>query len=109
MNRASFSASPRCPRHTLPFTVSFLDSSEAFGSGEHTDPKLLRKLRQQQLQQKFRKEMEARKLQQEQGQTKSEDTELPIGRGGSGGSASATFCELLLLFLITLRRLKVVN
>lgn len=85
-------------------------SRDAVGPGEHTDPKQLRKLRQQQLQQKFRKEMEARKLQQEQGQTKSEDTELALGRGDSGGNVSSTFCELLLLFLITLRRrLKVVN
>ncbi|XP_070828630.1 DNA repair protein RAD52 homolog [Chaetodon trifascialis] len=51
----------------------------------HTDPKQLRKLRQQQLQQKFRKEMEAKRLQQKQHQTKSEDTEVTIGRGSSGG------------------------
>lgn len=34
-------------------------------SEQHLDPKQLRKLRQQQLQQKFRQEMEAKKLQQE--------------------------------------------
>ncbi|XP_036961783.1 DNA repair protein RAD52 homolog [Acanthopagrus latus] len=55
------------------------------GSEAHTDPKQLRKLRQQQLQQKFRKEMEAKRQQQYQDQTKSEDTEVPIGRGSSGG------------------------
>ncbi|KAK2842141.1 hypothetical protein Q5P01_012341 [Channa striata] len=44
-----------------------------------TDPKQLRKLRQQQLQQKFRREMEAKKLQQKQDQTKSEGTEVAIG------------------------------
>lgn len=64
-------------------------SGDAVGSGEHADPKQLRKLRQQQLQQKFRKEMEARKLQQEQVRTKSEDTELAIGQGGSGGHQGA--------------------
>uniref|UniRef100_A0AAQ6ITP4 DNA repair protein RAD52 homolog n=1 Tax=Anabas testudineus TaxID=64144 RepID=A0AAQ6ITP4_ANATE len=51
----------------------------------HTDPKQLRKLRQQQLQQKFRREMEAKKLQQKQDQTKSEDTDVTIGQGSSGG------------------------
>ncbi|XP_026166786.1 DNA repair protein RAD52 homolog isoform X2 [Mastacembelus armatus] len=55
------------------------------GSELHTDPKQLRKLRQQQLQQKFRREMEAKKLQQKQDQAKSEDTEVTIGRGSSGG------------------------
>ncbi|KAF6735612.1 DNA repair protein RAD52-like [Oryzias melastigma] len=39
-------------------------NSRSVGSEAHTDPKHLRKLRQQQLQQKFRKEMEAKKLQQ---------------------------------------------
>lgn len=38
-------------------------------SDAHTDPKQLRKLKQQQLQQKFRQEMEAKKLLQGQGQT----------------------------------------
>ncbi|XP_070762897.1 DNA repair protein RAD52 homolog [Enoplosus armatus] len=48
-----------------------------------SDPKQLRKLRQQQLQQKFRKEMEAKRLQQNQDQAKSEDTEVAIGQGSS--------------------------
>ncbi|KAG7217376.1 hypothetical protein INR49_021543 [Caranx melampygus] len=60
------------------------DSLDA-GSEQHTDPKQLRKLRQQQLQQKFRREMEAKKLQQKQDQAKSEDTEVAVGRGPSGG------------------------
>uniref|UniRef100_A0A3Q0R5Z0 DNA repair protein RAD52 homolog n=1 Tax=Amphilophus citrinellus TaxID=61819 RepID=A0A3Q0R5Z0_AMPCI len=50
-----------------------------------TDPKQLRKLRQQQLQQKFRREMEAKKLQQKQDQAKSEEAEVTIGRRSSGG------------------------
>ncbi|XP_041795138.1 DNA repair protein RAD52 homolog [Chelmon rostratus] len=58
-------------------------------SETHTDPKQLRKLRQQQLQQQFRKEMEAKRLQQEQHQAKSEDTEVAIGRGSSGGHEGA--------------------
>ncbi|XP_056907655.1 DNA repair protein RAD52 homolog [Takifugu flavidus] len=65
------------------------DSSAAAGSGEHTDPKQLRKLRQQQLQQKFRKEMEARKLQQEQDRPKSQYTELSIVPGADGGHRGA--------------------
>ncbi|XP_023284067.1 DNA repair protein RAD52 homolog isoform X2 [Seriola lalandi dorsalis] len=62
-----------------------MDSGDIVGSELHTDPKQLRKLRQQQLQQKFRKEMEAKKLQQKQDQAKSEDTEVAIGQGSSGG------------------------
>ncbi|XP_022610438.1 DNA repair protein RAD52 homolog isoform X2 [Seriola dumerili] len=62
-----------------------MDSLDIVGSELHTDPKQLRKLRQQQLQQKFRKEMEAKKLQQKQDQAKSEDTEVAIGQGSSGG------------------------
>lgn len=51
--------------------------------------------------------MEARKLQQEQGQTESENTGLAVGRGGN---VSSTFAQLLLLFVVTLRRrLKVVS
>lgn len=50
-----------------------------------TDPKQLRKLRQQQLQQKFRREMEAKRLEQKQDQAKSEEAEVTIGRGSSGG------------------------
>uniref|UniRef100_A0A3B5BBB8 DNA repair protein RAD52 homolog n=1 Tax=Stegastes partitus TaxID=144197 RepID=A0A3B5BBB8_9TELE len=62
---------------------SAVDSMDAFGSEAHTDPKQLRKLRQQQLQQKFRREMEAKKLQQKQDETKSEEAEVPIGRGSN--------------------------
>ncbi|XP_068579389.1 DNA repair protein RAD52 homolog isoform X2 [Cebidichthys violaceus] len=62
-----------------------MDSANVGGSLEHTDPKQLRKLRQQQLQQKFRREMETRKLQQKPDQAKSEDTEVPIGRVSGGG------------------------
>lgn len=85
------SRSHAVPRYILSSELSFLDASSAVGSEEHTDPKRLRKLRQQQLQQKFRKEMEARKLQQEQGQTK----ELAIGRGGSGGNVRSSFSEVI--------------
>ncbi|XP_022057453.1 DNA repair protein RAD52 homolog isoform X1 [Acanthochromis polyacanthus] len=56
-------------------------------SEAHTDPKQLRKLRQQQLQQKFRREMEAKKLQQKQDKAKSEESEIPIGQASSGGSS----------------------
>ncbi|XP_073328537.1 DNA repair protein RAD52 homolog [Pagrus major] len=62
-----------------------MDAVDVDGSEAHTDPKQLRKLRQQQLQQKFRKEMEAKRQQQYQDQTKSEDTEVTIGRRSSGG------------------------
>ncbi|XP_006789562.1 DNA repair protein RAD52 homolog isoform X3 [Neolamprologus brichardi] len=53
------------------------------GSETHTDPKQLRKLRQQQLQQKFRREMEAKKLQQKQNRAKPEEEEVTIGQGSS--------------------------
>lgn len=62
-----------------------MDSVDVVGSEEHTDPKQLRKLRQQQLQQKFRKEMEAKMLQQKHNQTKTENTEVTIERESSGG------------------------
>ncbi|KAM9352683.1 DNA repair protein RAD52 homolog [Symphorus nematophorus] len=61
------------------------DSADVVGSETHTDPKQLRKLRQQQLQQKFRREMEAKMLQQKQEQnTKTEESEVAIGRSSSG-------------------------
>ncbi|XP_031173821.1 DNA repair protein RAD52 homolog isoform X1 [Sander lucioperca] len=66
-----------------------MDSMDVGGSAAHTDPKQLRKLRQQQLQQKFRREMEAKKLQQRPDQAKSEDTEVAIRRGSSGGHEDA--------------------
>ncbi|XP_074534368.1 DNA repair protein RAD52 homolog [Halichoeres trimaculatus] len=59
------------------------DSVDVEGSASHSDPKQLRKLRQQQLQQKFRREMEAKRMQQKQDQTKSETTEVPIRSGSS--------------------------
>ncbi|XP_068459514.1 DNA repair protein RAD52 homolog [Clinocottus analis] len=59
---------------------------DSVNDGEsHTDPKQLRKLRQQQLQQKFRREMETRMLQQKPDQTKSEDTEVTTEQVSSGG------------------------
>ncbi|XP_027128820.1 DNA repair protein RAD52 homolog [Larimichthys crocea] len=67
-----------------------MDSVDVVGSEEHTDPKQLRKLRQQQLQQKFRKEMEAKMLQQKHNQTKTEDKEVTIGRESSGGHEGAS-------------------
>lgn len=79
VNSALLTHRPSPPLTNSPHTGS------GDASGEHTDPKHLRKLRQQQLQQKFRKEMEARKLQQERGRTESEDPELAGGRGGGGG------------------------
>lgn len=69
----------------LPLLRPVMDSEDAVGSEAHTDPKQLRKLRQQQLQQKFRREMEAKRLQQKPDQTKSEDTEVAIEQGSSGG------------------------
>ncbi|XP_034541695.1 DNA repair protein RAD52 homolog [Notolabrus celidotus] len=59
------------------------DSVDVEGSAGHSDPKQLRKLRQQQLQQKFRREMEAKRMQQNQDQTKSESTEVAIEPGSS--------------------------
>ncbi|KAI3371431.1 hypothetical protein L3Q82_024018 [Scortum barcoo] len=70
-----------------------VDSAEPVTSEAHTDPKQLRKLRQQQLQQKFRREMEAKKLQQKPDQPKSEDTEVAIGRGSSGGHEGVSVCS----------------
>ncbi|XP_047189470.1 DNA repair protein RAD52 homolog isoform X1 [Scophthalmus maximus] len=62
-----------------------MDSADVVGSETHSDPKQLRKLRQQQLQQKFRQEMEAKMLQQKQEQAKSEVAEVTTGQGSSGG------------------------
>ncbi|XP_045892790.1 DNA repair protein RAD52 homolog [Micropterus dolomieu] len=62
-----------------------MDSVDVVGSEAHSDPKQLRKLRQQQLQQKFRREMEAKRQQQHQDPAKSEGTDVTIGRGSSGG------------------------
>ncbi|XP_075998631.1 DNA repair protein RAD52 homolog isoform X2 [Genypterus blacodes] len=52
---------------------------------EHSDPRQLRKLRQQQLQQKFREEMEAKNLQRKVDQVKSEDAEVSVGKASNGG------------------------
>lgn len=77
-----------------PHVISFLrflsirpavDSVDVVESETHSDPKQLRKLRQQQLQQKFRREMEAKKLQQKQHRAKSEEAEVAVGQGSSGG------------------------
>ncbi|XP_061578067.1 DNA repair protein RAD52 homolog [Cololabis saira] len=62
-----------------------MDSVDMGGSEGHTDPKQLRKLRQQQLQQKFRMEMEAKKLQQNLDPVKPEQAEVAIGRKSTGG------------------------
>uniref|UniRef100_A0A3Q2FLX6 DNA repair protein RAD52 homolog n=1 Tax=Cyprinodon variegatus TaxID=28743 RepID=A0A3Q2FLX6_CYPVA len=48
-------------------------STEDAAPDPNTDPKHLRKLRQQQLQEKFRREMEAKRLQQQQEESKSEE------------------------------------
>ncbi|XP_060891123.1 DNA repair protein RAD52 homolog [Labrus mixtus] len=65
------------------------ESEEVVESAGHSDPKQLRKLRQQQLQQKFRREMEAKGMQQNPDKTKSEDIEVAIGTGSSGGHEGA--------------------
>lgn len=59
-------------------------------SASNTDPKLLRKLRQQQLQQKFRREMEAKKLLHKLEQAKPEEVEVAVGRRSTGGRLQAT-------------------
>lgn len=69
---------------------SVTDSVDVVGSEMHTDPKQLRKLRQQQLQLKFRREMEAKKWQQKQDQAKSEETEVSIGRRSTEGHDSVS-------------------
>ncbi|XP_075870891.1 DNA repair protein RAD52 homolog isoform X2 [Nelusetta ayraudi] len=61
------------------------DTGGLSGSEAHSDPKQQRKLRQQQLQQKFWKEMEAKQQPQEQDPVKSENAEVTIGRRSSGG------------------------
>ncbi|XP_015259327.1 PREDICTED: DNA repair protein RAD52 homolog [Cyprinodon variegatus] len=60
-------------------------STEDAAPDPNTDPKHLRKLRQQQLQEKFRREMEAKRLQQQQEESKSEEVEVAIGRRSSAG------------------------
>ncbi|KAM7414386.1 hypothetical protein PAMA_019280 [Pampus argenteus] len=62
-----------------------MNSVDTVESESHSDPKQLRKLRQQQLQQKFRREMEVKKLQEKKDRAKSEDAEVAIGQGSSGG------------------------
>ncbi|XP_034442887.1 DNA repair protein RAD52 homolog [Hippoglossus hippoglossus] len=66
-----------------------MDPLDAEESEVHTDPKQLRKLRQQQLQQKFRKEMEEKMQHQKPDQAKSEEAEVPIGRGSGGDDPDA--------------------
>ncbi|XP_013867743.1 DNA repair protein RAD52 homolog isoform X3 [Austrofundulus limnaeus] len=63
--------------------------SENAGASEvQTDPKQLRKIRQQQLQQKFRKEMEAKRLQLQPDRVKSEEEEeVTVGRRSTSGEA----------------------
>ncbi|XP_010888657.1 DNA repair protein RAD52 homolog isoform X2 [Esox lucius] len=66
---------------------SVSDAEDLSVSDTHTDPKQLRKLKQQQLQQKFRQEMEAKKLQQEKGnplpQFKAAGPDIEQGPGGA--------------------------
>ncbi|KAM6960570.1 DNA repair protein RAD52 homolog, partial [Aplochiton taeniatus] len=72
-----------------PNTGHGADSGDLCQSEAQSDPKQLRKLKQQQLQQKFREEMEAKRLQQRPGQPlrqlKTEDTES-AGQPAAGGS-----------------------
>lgn len=72
-----------------PNTGYGVDSGDVCLSEAQSDPKQLRKLKQQQLQQKFREEMEAKRLQQGQGQPllqlKTEDIES-VGQPAAGGS-----------------------
>ncbi|XP_023204810.1 DNA repair protein RAD52 homolog isoform X2 [Xiphophorus maculatus] len=65
------------------------DAADVVISAPNTDPKHLRKLRQQQLQQKFRREMEAKKLQQKLQQAKTEEAEVAMGRRSTGGRVPA--------------------
>ncbi|CAB1313702.1 unnamed protein product [Coregonus sp. 'balchen'] len=71
-NSASGPVAPSAPSDSenkrCSLVVSLSDAEDLSLSDAHTDPKQLRKLKQQQLQQKFRQEMEARKLLQGQGQ-----------------------------------------
>ncbi|XP_017261356.1 DNA repair protein RAD52 homolog [Kryptolebias marmoratus] len=65
---------------------SAVEPADPVASEAHTDPKQLRKMRQQQLQEKFRREMEARKLQQNQEQVASEGrSEVTAGRRSTRG------------------------
>ncbi|KAJ8386929.1 hypothetical protein AAFF_G00165260 [Aldrovandia affinis] len=67
-------------RRDSAFGGSAADMGDISGySDTHTDPKQLRKLKQQQLQQKFRLEMEAKKMQSGQPQPKAENTAPPRG------------------------------
>lgn len=66
------------------------DGADVVASASNTDPKLLRKLRQQQLQQKFRREMEAKKLQHKLEQAKPEEVEVAVGRRSTGGEDGAS-------------------
>ncbi|KAG9339112.1 hypothetical protein JZ751_024143 [Albula glossodonta] len=66
---------------------STADIGDTSGSSvTHTDPKQMRKLKQQQLQQKFRQEMEAKKMQRGQPEHNEENTAPP-----RGGEASSNF------------------
>ncbi|XP_054878238.1 DNA repair protein RAD52 homolog [Poeciliopsis prolifica] len=69
---------------------SAADGADVVISAPNTDPKHLRKLRQQQLQQEFRREMEAKKLQQKLQQAKTEEAEVTIGRRSTGGEDGAS-------------------
>uniref|UniRef100_H3D3J1 DNA repair protein RAD52 homolog n=1 Tax=Tetraodon nigroviridis TaxID=99883 RepID=H3D3J1_TETNG len=65
------------------------DSGQAVGSADTRIPNSCGSCGSRSLQQQFRREMEARKLQPEPGQAGSRDTELAVG---PGGEASPTVC-----------------
>ncbi|KAK6320098.1 hypothetical protein J4Q44_G00092050 [Coregonus suidteri] len=91
-NSASGPVAPSAPSDSenkrCSLVVSVSDAEDLSLSDAHTDPKQLRKLKQQQLQQKFRQEMEARKLLQGQGQPlpqlKTEGPDTAVAQAPSG-------------------------
>ncbi|KAM3609936.1 uncharacterized protein V6R79_022693 [Siganus canaliculatus] len=94
LNQGPYCSEVNTPNAGLGQDTENISTRPAMGSGDvvksetNTDPKQLRKLRQQQLQQKFRREMEAKRLQQKQDQPKTEDTEDTAGPRTGGGPST---------------------
>uniref|UniRef100_A0A3Q3AFS6 DNA repair protein RAD52 homolog n=1 Tax=Kryptolebias marmoratus TaxID=37003 RepID=A0A3Q3AFS6_KRYMA len=97
--RKPASLTARFPPPPPPPPRSAVEPADPVASEAHTDPKQLRKMRQQQLQEKFRREMEARKLQQNQEQVASEGrSEVTAGRRSTRGKTFTENSKLRLHF-----------
>ncbi|XP_055012020.1 DNA repair protein RAD52 homolog isoform X1 [Boleophthalmus pectinirostris] len=86
-NQTNSAPAPSCRTDTF-ISRSSSNPVDATSSETMTDPKQLRKLRQQQLQQKFRQEMEAKKMQEKQQHYQPHET------GGANKNHSSGDCRV---------------